>query len=125
MSIARGVGIRRKIIEEDPHGEVSPQDLLDHIWFYFKEERQKDQDKRGFYQCKHSTAYRFIEEMGACFLEDYAFEGRLDEHRGPIHKTEVHIPFSFHFVSGFTVMYIDSFCLFGRFLEFSVEGIES
>lgn len=77
--VASGVNIRHNIIEGHTEVELSPQDILDHVWFYFKDERQKKQDPVGCFKCKHSIAYRFVEEMEVGLLENYPMVYNLNK----------------------------------------------
>ena len=71
--------------------EVSPQDLIDGVWFYSSDEEKRmyEYDQWGVYSCGDARAYEYVRTKGVRLLKDCPFLDRRSDNIQPIRKNEV------------------------------------
>ena len=84
---------------DDARHELSPQDILDRAWYYHNHKlKNVKRDEMGCFQWGLRKAFTFVQNHGVGYLDNYAFEGKLNEDKDPVKNSEV-LKFFIHIFS--------------------------
>ncbi|KAL1822184.1 hypothetical protein ACET3Z_008962 [Daucus carota] len=84
ISVATAIGYLYCKDSGEEEFQLSPQDIVDHVWHYYPHVHGKERDSAGCYKGSPSLGYSYVKHFGVGFLAKYEFRARLDEGRGPI-----------------------------------------
>lgn len=92
ICVATVIGYLYYAETEDPNFELSPQDILDRVWYYYNYSvRHKARDTANCYRCNTHLTYKYVKDHGVGFLDDYPFLKELNQHKDAINpETEVY-----------------------------------